>query len=232
MVLIAGRWSWLAVGLVLIVVGRVLIAVGLGCRGSGSLWVAVGLGCRGSGSDRRGSPWVWVAVAGLRVWVLFFVISGFRGLGVLRDWLDSSFFFLHCPFCFPSLSCLDLGVFDVFQVLVDWLGLDFHFDIRLMYGSEAEALLEQSRNTSFHASYGSPENLKTQTTNLAIASEGCSPKISEWRNKGVEGMFEDIHEMDTACIDDSYPPMNLNGHLGVKLGNHGASWEHDISIIH
>lgn len=91
-----------------------------------------------------------------------------------------------------------------------------------------EEILEQiieSRNTSFHASYGSPEkNSRTQTTNLAIASEVYSPKISEWRNKGVEGMFEDIHEMDTACIDDSHSAsINLKGHLGLKLGNHGAS---------
>lgn len=96
-------------------------------------------------------------------------------------------------------------------------------DERLIKLGEILEQIIESRNTSFHASYGSPESLRTQTTNLAIASEGCSPKISEWRNKGVEGMFEDIHEMDTACIDDSHPPMNLKGHLGVKLGNHGAS---------
>ncbi|XP_071703126.1 probable serine/threonine protein kinase IRE4 isoform X2 [Rutidosis leptorrhynchoides] len=48
--------------------------------------------------------------------------------------------------------------------------------------------------------------------------DNCSPKISEWRNKGVEGMFEDLHEMDTACIEDSTPVtfFNLKGFPGVK----------------
>ncbi|KAL0005658.1 hypothetical protein SO802_013219 [Lithocarpus litseifolius] len=40
MVLIAGQWSWLAVGLVLIVVGH----SGSGSDRHGSLWVAMGLG--------------------------------------------------------------------------------------------------------------------------------------------------------------------------------------------
>ncbi|CBI19674.3 unnamed protein product, partial [Vitis vinifera] len=57
-----------------------------------------------------------------------------------------------------------------------------------------------------------------------IIESRCSPKISEWRNKGVEGMFEDLHEMDTACIDDSYltNPLNLKGHWGTKLSQYGA----------
>lgn len=92
--------------------------------------------------------------------------------------------------------------------------------------SNLEEILEQiidSRNMNFHPSYGSPENLRVQSTNSVI-TEGQSPKISEWRNRGVEGMFEDIHEMDTAFIDDSHSPsVNFKGHLGAKLPNHGAS---------
>ena len=35
---------------------------------------------------------------------------------------------------------MDLGLFDVFRILVEWLGLDFHFDIPLMYGWEGIGL--------------------------------------------------------------------------------------------
>ncbi|KAK9271012.1 hypothetical protein L1049_026600 [Liquidambar formosana] len=93
--------------------------------------------------------------------------------------------------------------------------------------SKLAEILEQiieSHNMSFHASDGSPENLRTQTTNSAIASEGYSPKISEWRSKGVEGMFEDLHEMDTACIDDSHlaNSISMKSHLGMKLSHCSA----------
>ncbi|XP_062160293.1 probable serine/threonine protein kinase IRE4 isoform X2 [Alnus glutinosa] len=97
-------------------------------------------------------------------------------------------------------------------------------DERLIKLVEILEQIIESRNMSFHASYDSPENSGTHTINFGIASEGYSPKISEWRNKGVEGMFEDIHEMDTAFIDDSHSAsMNLKGHLGLKLGYHGTS---------
>ncbi|KAG7941678.1 hypothetical protein I3843_16G056600 [Carya illinoinensis] len=97
-------------------------------------------------------------------------------------------------------------------------------DERLIKLAEILEQIIESRNKSFHSSDGSPESSRTKTTNLAIASEAYSPKICEWRNKGVEGMFEDIHEMDTAYIDDSHSAsMNLKGLLGLKLGNHGTS---------
>lgn len=97
-------------------------------------------------------------------------------------------------------------------------------DERLIKLAEILEQIIESRNKSFHSYDGSPENSRTKTTNLAIASETYSPKICEWRNKGVEGMFEDIHEMDTAYIDDSHSAsMNLKGLLGLKLGNHGTS---------
>ncbi|KAL8216109.1 hypothetical protein R6Q57_022946 [Mikania cordata] len=77
-------------------------------------------------------------------------------------------------------------------------------------------ILEQiidSCTPSVHADNDSPQNLQMQ-----ISLDNCSPKISEWRNKGVEGMFEDIHEMDTACIEDSAPLsfVNIKGFPGVK----------------
>ncbi|XWS25738.1 hypothetical protein CRYUN_Cryun27aG0093300 [Craigia yunnanensis] len=85
-------------------------------------------------------------------------------------------------------------------------------------------ILEQIIESQNFSSIGSPENSRMQNLSSAVTSEGYSPKISEWRNKGVEGMFEHIHEMDTACIEDSHlTSIDFKGHLGMKLGNHGAS---------
>lgn len=97
-------------------------------------------------------------------------------------------------------------------------------DERLLKLSEILEQISESCNSSSHPILGSPENSRTQTMNSATTYDGYSPKISEWRNKGVEGMFEDIHEMDTACIDDSHlGSLNLRGHLGLKLSGYGAS---------
>ncbi|VVA92729.1 unnamed protein product [Arabis nemorensis] len=88
-----------------------------------------------------------------------------------------------------------------------------------------EEILEQiidSRSLNSFAQAGGLENSVLQ--NSGVASEGCSPKMNEWRNKGVEGMFEDLHEMDTAFIDESYTyPINLKSHVGAKFCNHGTS---------
>ncbi|KAL1100100.1 hypothetical protein V6Z11_D05G207200 [Gossypium hirsutum] len=87
--------------------------------------------------------------------------------------------------------------------------------------AEILELIIESRNLN---SIGSPENSRMQNLSSAVTSEGYSPKISEWRNKGVEGMFEDIHEMDTASIEDSHlASIDFKGHLGMRLGNHGAA---------
>ncbi|KAI3673154.1 hypothetical protein L6452_39270 [Arctium lappa] len=80
----------------------------------------------------------------------------------------------------------------------------------------------ESCTLSVHAADDSPQNSQMQISNSASTLDGCSPKISEWRSKGVEGMFEDLHEMDTACIEDSTPNfVNLKGFPGVKLSQHG-----------
>ncbi|KAK6245388.1 hypothetical protein SCA6_008478 [Theobroma cacao] len=85
-------------------------------------------------------------------------------------------------------------------------------------------ILEQIIESWNLSSIGSPENSRMQNQSSVVASEGYSPKISEWRNKGVEGMFEDIHDMDTACIEDSHlTSIDFKGHLGLRLGNYGAS---------
>ncbi|XP_065880657.1 probable serine/threonine protein kinase IRE4 isoform X2 [Euphorbia lathyris] len=96
-------------------------------------------------------------------------------------------------------------------------------DERLSNLAEILEQIVESRNMNFHSSCESPENIRPQSTNSVTTAEVYSPKISEWRNKGVEGMFEDIHEMETAYIDDSHlPPVNLKGHLGIRLCNYGA----------
>ncbi|XP_076905899.1 putative serine/threonine protein kinase IRE4 isoform X2 [Bidens hawaiensis] len=62
------------------------------------------------------------------------------------------------------------------------------------------------------------DNDISQSSQMQTSLDNCSPKISEWRNKGVEGMFEDIHEMDTAWIEESTPVsfVNIKGFPGVK----------------
>lgn len=90
-----------------------------------------------------------------------------------------------------------------------------------------EEILEQiidsrSSNSFPQAGGGGLENSVVQKS--GVASEGCSPKVNEWRNKGVEGMFEDLHEMDTAFIDESNTfPINLKSHVGAKICHHGTS---------
>ncbi|CAN1126932.1 Probable serine/threonine protein kinase IRE4 [Linum perenne] len=97
-------------------------------------------------------------------------------------------------------------------------GLDL--DDRLSYLAEVLEQIVDSRNMISHPSYGSPSSIRTSNS---VTTEGCSPKVSEWRNKGVEGMFEDIHEMDTASIDEPHFSLfNLKNHLGIKLSNHGT----------
>ncbi|KAJ4963781.1 hypothetical protein NE237_023720 [Protea cynaroides] len=93
--------------------------------------------------------------------------------------------------------------------------------------SKLAEILEQivdSCGMNFHAPLNSPDISRVQTTSSLVGSEGHSPKIIEWHNKGVEGMFEDLHEMDTACIDDSHlsTSTNLKGLFGLKFG-YGAS---------
>jgi len=88
-----------------------------------------------------------------------------------------------------------------------------------------EEILEQiidSRSLNSFTQAGGLENSVLRKS--GVASEGCSPKINEWRNKGLEGMFEDLHEMDTAFIDESYTyPIHLKSHVGAKFCHHATS---------
>ncbi|KAI3686691.1 hypothetical protein L1987_80374 [Smallanthus sonchifolius] len=93
----------------------------------------------------------------------------------------------------------------------DMKGIDIN-DSLLGLSEILEQIID-SCTASVHADNDGLQNSQTQ-----ISLDSCSPKISEWRNKGVEGMFEDIHEMDTACIEDSNPVsfVNIKGFPGVK----------------
>ncbi|XP_042492106.1 probable serine/threonine protein kinase IRE4 [Macadamia integrifolia] len=89
--------------------------------------------------------------------------------------------------------------------------------------SKLAEILEQivdSCGMNPNPSHNSPDISRIQTTSSLVGSECHSPKIIEWHNKGVEGMFEDLHEMDTAFIDDSHlsTPSNVKGQFGLKFG--------------
>ncbi|XP_059638103.1 probable serine/threonine protein kinase IRE4 isoform X2 [Cornus florida] len=106
-------------------------------------------------------------------------------------------------------------------------------DERLLKLTEMLEQIIESHNSTVNASYDSPENPGMRIMNSSISSEGYSPKISEWRSKGVEGMFEDIHEMDTACIDDSHLATTINsrGHFGMKLSHCGPPSTGSMSSV-
>ncbi|XP_072978894.1 probable serine/threonine protein kinase IRE4 isoform X1 [Typha angustifolia] len=85
-------------------------------------------------------------------------------------------------------------------------------------------ILEQivdSYNKIVNASCSSPEISTAKSTTLVAESNEQSPKVQEWHSKGTEGMFEDLHEMDTACIDDSHAA-SLNSLKSILSVNFGA----------
>lgn len=75
-----------------------------------------------------------------------------------------------------------------------------------------------SLNLTVNATYDIPDGSMLRT-NSSVISEVYSPKISEWRGKGAEEMFEDVHEMDTAYIEDAHVATfaNIRGHSGFKI---------------
>lgn len=96
-----------------------------------------------------------------------------------------------------------------------------NLDERLQRHAEVLEQILDSLNLAINATYDIPEGSVLQTNNLTIP-EVYSPKICEWRGKGAEGMFEDIHEMDTAYIEDVHLAAfaNIRVHSGFKI-SHG-----------
>ncbi|KAH7675348.1 Non-specific serine/threonine protein kinase protein [Dioscorea alata] len=100
----------------------------------------------------------------------------------------------------------------------DLEGLDV--DERLINNAEILEQIVESYNQGSRVPYSSSDILKMQILSTAVGSEGHSPKVQEWHNKGTEGMFEDIHEMDTAFIDEFHTakfghcrPVSSNGSM-------------------
>ncbi|XP_008809595.1 probable serine/threonine protein kinase IRE4 [Phoenix dactylifera] len=101
----------------------------------------------------------------------------------------------------------------------------FDVEERLLKIAEILEQIVESYNQSNRASCSSPEISRVQSANSVMGSESHSPRVQEWHSKGMEGMFEDLHEMDTACIDDSHVATsnNLKILLAMKIGACGRS---------
>ncbi|KAL3640836.1 hypothetical protein CASFOL_015804 [Castilleja foliolosa] len=95
---------------------------------------------------------------------------------------------------------------------------------RLLELAELLEHLLELRNSSNHETYINPEVLRTRPSNSTLTAENHSPKCSECRSKGMDGMLEDLHEMDTACIDDSHLAnlVSLKSHLLTKVNQYGS----------
>ncbi|XP_031479670.1 probable serine/threonine protein kinase IRE4 isoform X2 [Nymphaea colorata] len=91
-------------------------------------------------------------------------------------------------------------------------------DRLLKFAEILEYIIKCYTSTDYSATCGSPGVSKVQTP-FSRGVEGQSPKVNECPNIGVEGMFEDIHEMDTACIDDAHVAAS-NSCTGMGLKDH------------
>lgn len=95
---------------------------------------------------------------------------------------------------------------------------------RLLKLAELLEHLLELRHSSNHEADVNPESSRLQTTDSTLATENYSPKCIDWRGKGMDGMLEDLHEMDTACLEDSPVAnlVNLKSHLLTKVNQYGS----------
>lgn len=97
-----------------------------------------------------------------------------------------------------------------------------HLDVneRLVKIAELLEHLLELRNSSNQETYVNPEISRVRATNSTLTTESYSPKGS----KGMDEMLEDLHEMDTACIEDSYIAnlANLKSHFLTKVNQYGS----------
>ncbi|XP_057819606.2 probable serine/threonine protein kinase IRE4 isoform X2 [Cryptomeria japonica] len=93
-------------------------------------------------------------------------------------------------------------------------------DDRLIKIAETlEQIVESYTPKSFRTSSGSPDTTKLQNLHAANEFESQSPGLSDWHHKYLEGMVEDLHEIDTASIEDCRAPSanNLKGLFAQKF---------------
>lgn len=126
-----------------------------------------------------------------------------------------------CRICEENVPASHLESHSYICAYADKCDLEgFDVDERLLKIAEILEQIAESYDQSFYASCSSPEISRVQSTNSVMGSECHSPRVQEWHSKGMEGMFEDLHEMDTACIDDSHAATsnNLKILLAMKIG--------------
>ncbi|XP_020244524.1 probable serine/threonine protein kinase IRE4 isoform X2 [Asparagus officinalis] len=127
-----------------------------------------------------------------------------------------------CRICEESVPTFHLESHSYICAYADKCDLEgLNVDERLMNIAEVLEQIVESYNQSLRVSSSSPEISRVQSTNSVHGSEGHSPKIQDLHNKGMEGMFEDLHEMDTAFIDDAHTAASnsLRSILAMKLGS-------------
>ncbi|XP_010914243.1 probable serine/threonine protein kinase IRE4 isoform X2 [Elaeis guineensis] len=126
-----------------------------------------------------------------------------------------------CRICEENVPASHLESHSYICAYADKCDLEgFDVDERLLKIAEILEQIVESYNQSNRASCSSPEISRVQSANSVMGSECHSPRVQEWHSKGTEGMFEDLHEMDTACIDDSHVATsnNLKILLAMKIG--------------
>lgn len=145
-------------------------------------------------------------------------------LDSLREQEDSSeeFDSVICRICeelVPTASLESHSYICAYADKCDLEGLDV--DDRLAKMSEILEQIGESYAQNINASCSSPETSRIQNVSSVNGSNNQSPKVLEWHHKGLEGMFEDLHEMDTAFLDDSHSSNfnSLKGCLNMKLGS-------------
>ncbi|PKA59924.1 Serine/threonine-protein kinase [Apostasia shenzhenica] len=127
-----------------------------------------------------------------------------------------------CRICEEKVPTSQLESHSYICAFADKCDLEgFDVDERLLNIAEILEQLVDSYNRSSHASCSSPDISRLQSTISVQGIESYSPKAQDLHQKVTDWMFDDIHEMDTACIDDPLTP--ASGHwknlLALKLGS-------------
>ncbi|KAL6574297.1 hypothetical protein OROHE_001201 [Orobanche hederae] len=141
-----------------------------------------------------------------------------------QDYLDDTSLVI-CRICEEFVPAIHLEPHSYICAIADKC-VPKHLDVneRLLKHAELVENLLELRSSSNQETYINPEILKMRPTNFTLATETHSPKCSEWRSKGMDGMLDDLHEMDTACIDDSHLAnlVSLKSHLLSKVNQYGS----------